>query len=538
MAGYRQSLSTGDSLGLTAALLIIAAVIALFVALLAGARANLFPGLLGEPYLQRVLLFTLLQASLSTILSVGLAIPAARALARQTEFPGRRALLQLCALPLVMPAIVAIFGVVAVYGRFGYLAEIVDAFGGDWRPSIYGLAGILIAHVFFNLPFAIRLLLPAWATVPPEAWRLSAQLGMKSGQIFRLIEMPLLRQHVPAVFAIIFMLCFLSFAVVLTLGGGPRATTLEVAIYQAVRFDFDLPRAGALALLQIACCLALAITAWLLGRRLNLGQSQRLETRRFDGASPIARLIDGVTILLAAAFVIAPMLALAFDGVRGFFVVGSIDWLGMLKAGIITVALGLGAGLLAVMLGYPMAMGADRLRRGGRWPGLAGIAKAAGFTGLVLSPMALGAGIQLAARGRVDLFALAPLGVIVMNAFLVLPFVLGALTPAIARANDQHDRLCLGLGIRGWDRFFTVDWPALRRPIAGALALATTISMGDLAAISLFGNQNLTNLTMVLYGQMAAYRLESAAITAVLLLGLCLVVFALIERGVGGRGVS
>ena len=118
---------------MTAAILIIAAVIALFVALLAGARADLFLGLLGEPYLQRVLLFTLLQASLSTILSVGLAIPAARALARQTEFPGRRALLQLCALPLVMPAIVAIFGVVAVYGRFGYPAEIVDAFGGDWR---------------------------------------------------------------------------------------------------------------------------------------------------------------------------------------------------------------------------------------------------------------------------------------------------------------------------------------------------------------------------------------------------------------------
>jgi thiamine transport system permease protein len=43
---------------------------------------------------------------------------------------------------------------------------------------------------------------------------------------------------------------------------------------------------------------------------------------------------------------------------------------------------------------------------------------------------------------------------------------------------------------------------------------------------------------MLLYGQLAAYRLDMAAVTAVILLGLCLAVFALIERGVGGRGVS
>ncbi len=538
MAGYRQPLSRGEVLGTAVAVLVIAATGALFAALLSGGPATLLGDMLAEPYLRRVLAFTLVQAGLSSLLAVGLAIPVARALARQAAFPGRKALLRICALPLVMPAIVAIFGIVAVYGRFGYLAGFLGFFGAGWRPSIYGLPGILLAHVFFNLPFAIRLLLPAWATVPPEAWRLSAQLGMTSGQIFRLIEAPLLRQHAPAVFALVFMLCVLSFAVVLTLGGGPRATTLEVAIYQAVRFDFDLPRAGALALLQIACCLGLAIGAWLCARQLDLGRSQQVEIRRFDGQAGVARLLDSAAILLAAGFILAPLLAVAGDGILGVLATKSIHWTSILRASLITVALGLAAGLLAVALGYPMAMGADRLRRRPGGTGLAALVRAAGLAGLVISPMALGAGIQLAARGRLDLFALAPLGVVVMNGFLALPFVLGALAPAVARANDQHDRLCLGLGIRGWNRFITVDGPALRRPIAGALALATTISMGDLAAISLFGNQSLTNLTLVLYGQLAAYRLDQAAVTAVILLALCLAVFAAIERGVGGRGFS
>ena len=48
------------------------------------------------------------------------------------------------------------------------------------------------------------------------------------------------------------MLCITSFTIVLTLGGGPAATTLEVAIYQALRFDFDPARAVTLTLLQIA----------------------------------------------------------------------------------------------------------------------------------------------------------------------------------------------------------------------------------------------------------------------------------------------
>jgi thiamine transport system permease protein len=48
------------------------------------------------------------------------------------------------------------------------------------------------------------------------------------------------------------MLCATSFTLVLVLGGGPAATTLEVAIYQALRFDFDPNRAVLLSGIQIA----------------------------------------------------------------------------------------------------------------------------------------------------------------------------------------------------------------------------------------------------------------------------------------------
>jgi len=147
----------------------------------------------------------------------------------------------------------------------------------------------------------------------------------------------------------------------------------------------------------------------------------------------------------------------------------------------------------------------------------------------------IGTGIFLAATGHVDLYHFAAIGVVTLSAVLALPFVLSVLEPAIAQAAERHDKLCAALGIKGWHRFLEIDWPHLRRPIATALALSSVIAMGDLGAIALFGNQDLTNLTLLLYNQLGAYRLDGAASTALILLVLALSFYWCIERLVGGR---
>nr|MBA2815773.1 thiamine transporter membrane protein [Candidatus Pantoea persica] len=55
------------------------------------------------------------------------------------------------------------------------------------------------------------------------------------------------------------MLCFASFATVLSLGGGPQATTIELAIFQALSYGYDPGRAALLALIQLAFCLTLVL---------------------------------------------------------------------------------------------------------------------------------------------------------------------------------------------------------------------------------------------------------------------------------------
>ncbi|MCD4638563.1 thiamine/thiamine pyrophosphate ABC transporter permease ThiP, partial [Proteus mirabilis] len=70
---------------------------------------------------------------------------------------------------------------------------------------------------------------------------------------------------------LIFMLCFASFATVLSLGGGPQATTIELAIYQALNFDYDPARAAMLALIQMVCCLALVLLSQRLSKAIAPG---------------------------------------------------------------------------------------------------------------------------------------------------------------------------------------------------------------------------------------------------------------------------
>jgi thiamine transport system permease protein len=92
-----------------------------------------------------------------------------------------------------MPTLVAIRRS-RVYGRAGWFSEGIAAAGGTLRLNIYGLAGILIGHVFFNLPLAVRLLLPVWE----EPRSIGGWRGAGSPrEVLRMIEWPLVSRAIP-----------------------------------------------------------------------------------------------------------------------------------------------------------------------------------------------------------------------------------------------------------------------------------------------------------------------------------------------------
>ena len=190
MATRRQPLIPGWLIpGVSAATLVVAVALAAFLALWWNAPQGNWVAVWQDSYLWHVVRFSFWQAFLSALLSVVPAIFLARALYRR-RFPGRLALLRLCAMTLILPVLVAVFGILSVYGRQGWLASLCQSLGLEWTFSPYGLQGILLAHVFFNLPMASRLLLQALENIPGEQRQLAAQLGMRGWHFFRFVEWP------------------------------------------------------------------------------------------------------------------------------------------------------------------------------------------------------------------------------------------------------------------------------------------------------------------------------------------------------------
>ena len=307
-----------------------------------------------DTYHARIAAFTLWQALLSTVISVVPAVFVARALSRHPSFPGRALVLRLFAVPLALPALVAALGVLALHGRSGVLAGLFAAAGlGRW-PDIYGLSGILLAHAFFNLPLATRLILGALETIPQNRRRLAAQLGMSASDMFRLVEWPHIRASLPGIAGLVFMLCATSFTVVLILGGGPRSTTLEVAIYQSLRFDFDPSRAAAFTVSQIVLTVCVVAAFARFGKPADTGFSGSTGIRSPVTPGRGETALNGLLIGVALLFVGGPMAAIVVAGLTADLVRLAGDpavW----AATASSLAIGITAALLSLALSYNLA---------------------------------------------------------------------------------------------------------------------------------------------------------------------------------------
>lgn len=496
---------------------------ALLNAGLSGQTAPLF-----DAYVWRILRFTLLQASLSALLSVALAIPFARALARQPGFPGRSWILRLLGVPLGLPVIVGALGLITVWGRNGLANGVLMEFGLDEPISIYGLAGVLLAHVFFNFPLATRIFLAGIERLPAEYWLIGSNLGMGPLSLFRLVEWPEMRKQIPAVGGLIFMLAATSFTLVLLLGGGPAATTLEVAIYQALRFDFDPTRAVSLSLLQIGMTTAVLILLALLGTRHAEGNTTGGRPRRPDGQQWQRRTVDTALIALGAGFVALPLASVALEGMKADLLKLVADS-AVQRAFFTSLSIALPSGLFSVSLAWlvsnarqaillrSLASPAARIYAGSL-PRLASLI-------LLVPPTVLGTGWFLLI-GPVRLEPVAPVLIALINSLMALPFVLSILDPAVATHRERNGRLAASLGIFDWSRLANIDWPALRRPLLMALSFGMALSLGDLGVVALFGSDDLVTLPWLLYSRMGSYRTADAAGIALFLGVLCLALSA------------
>jgi thiamine transport system permease protein len=477
------------------------------------------------PYLGRVLAFSVIQAILSTVLSLVLGIGLALALARR-RFPGRDLVLAILGTTMVMPTMVAVFAVFAVYGRSGWLADLLAFLGWEGGFSVFGYPGILIAHVFLNGPFVARITLDGLNQVPAEHWRLATAFGFTPFQIFRHLDWPVLRAELPGIAGLIFLMCFKSFAIVLALGGGPSRSTLEVAIFEALKIDLDFGRVAWLALIQLAICLSMtALLHWAFTRP-PVGHTIRSLVRRPDAKNDGLKVLDTVVLAVSALF-IAPLAFSVLTGIRNMLDVIDVD---LLQAFATSLAVAAAAAILACILALALASAARRRRIVLRSPRMAAFYDFLPDTLLAVPPFALTAGLFLMIQRFGDPSTAGLILLPLINGLAAVPFAYRYVAPHLLTTEERYGRVAASLGITGWSKLTIMDWPALKRPLAAGFALAMALSFGDFGIIALFGGTELVTLPYLLYERLGAYRLDEAAA-----IGLVIVLFAVLLAHASGR---
>lgn len=484
-------------------------------------------GFLQQPYLWRVVRFSLWQALLSSGLSLLLAIPVASCLIHR-QFYGRAALLQLFSVSMVVPTIVAILGLVVVYGRAGWFNQLFGV-----QVPLYGLTGILLAHVFFNMPLAVRLLLQGYDLIPSGQWRQASQLGFSRLAAFRWIEWHYMKKVLPGAFVLIFMLCFSSFAVVLSLGGGPKFSTLEVAIYQALRFDFDLNKASFLALLQVFICTFFAAIVYRIAPVNRQDVSVLRVTSYLLKDSLWARFVDFVALGCAFVLVIPPFLAI-FQPIFSPLFLDTLLSSALWRAVLVSLQIAIPAALISLLLGVCFSVLARFCVARRYVASLPNKIEHLGNMILMVPGLVIATGLFLTLR-EVGWGLESSYWVVVwVNAVMSLPFVLRALMPIMYQQERRFRNVYLSLGVQAWSRW-QLEWSLIRKGVAQAFGYALLLSLGDMGVIALFGSQGLVSLPLYLFQLIGAYRLEEGSCVAVVLITLCLLLFYCATRFIGGR---
>lgn len=460
--------------------------------------------------------FSVSQALLSAFFSTLLAIPVARALARR-RFAGRAALITLMGAPFLLPAVVAVLGLLAVFGRSGVLNQALTALG--FPPiSIYGLHGVVLAHIFLNLPLAVRMILQGWLSIPSERIRLAQSLGFRPRETFRHLELPMLREVLPGTALVILVICLTSFAIVLTLGGGPSATTIELAIYQAVRFEFDLGRAAGLAGVQLAIGSLAALAAWVLTRPADFGSGLDRDLA-LSAPGGWRRSGDVGALLAVGLFLTMPLLGVVVRGLPGLTDLPA----SVLPAAGRSVLVALTSAVLTALAALTLALAAARKR--------SSLIEGAATLPLATSGLVLGTGLFLLIQPLTPPMTLALPVTILVNVSLALPYLYRILLPEAQALQADYGRLAESLSLTGWPRLRWLVLPRLARPLGFGAGIAAALSMGDLGAIALFAGERQATLPLVVSQLTGAYRMEAAASAALVLIALSFTLFWAFDAG-------
>ena len=466
----------------------------------------------------RSLSFTFYQATLSTVLTLLVGLPAAYLFSRYL-FRGKRLLRALVMVPFILPTVVVAAGFNALLGPRGWLnLALMSIFDLSTPPIdlIYTLAAILLAHLFYNTSVIIRMVGSAWSRLDIQLEQAGRVLGAGRWQVFREITLPLLRPVILSASLLVFLFDFTSFGVILLLGG-PKYATVEVSIYlQSMQF-LNFPLAAVLSVIQLICTFTLiTLVSRLTGQAVTPIAPALKEEGMARPQTTLEKVFVGV--MGSAFFVVflSPLLALALrsitrleldpaggGGIQTAWTIayyqelfinrrGSLFYVPPVEAMRNSLVYAGVAVLITLVLGMLIAAAMERRRERGA------LTEVLVTLPLGASAVSLGLGLLLLSSGMPGGALLAILLVPIAHSVVALPFFTRTVQPALASIPLALKESAAVLGASAGRIWREITLPILWRPILAGMLFAFTISLGEFGATSFLARPEFPTLPIAI----------------------------------------
>jgi iron(III) transport system permease protein len=485
--------------------------------------------------------------SLATVVLAGaIGIPLAFLFSRY-DFPGRRIVGGLVALPAVLPPLVGVLAFLFLYGESGFASLLIQRlFRLDTPPwRLQGPGAILLVHAYSMYVYFYLFTRAGLAGLDASVFEAAASLGAGRWRTLRRVVLPLLMPALTGGALLTFMTALASFSAPYIFGGGFRVMTTQIV---ATRLNGD----DQLAMIETVSLTLIALVAlWLLrgtaAFESSAGGRKGVAPALVPVKRPAVRLIVGVlgwglalllllphlTLLLvsfvpAGTWTTQPLppaytwrnyLTLIEDPVRARPLLNSL-WLAS-AATVAAVGIAVAAGVLSVgrqarfgrtieaLLALPWAV-----------PGTVfAIALATAFS--VHAPLA----------GRFILVGtlwLLPLAYLVRN----LPITSRSVLAGFRALDLSLDEAAATLGAGRWRTLRRVTLPLLRPAIVAGASLAFVTAFGDFVTSIMLYTYDTRPISLEILSSLRQSDVGVAAAYGVVLMAISAAVFALgADRG-------
>jgi len=480
---------------------------------------------LNNTYTHRIIYFSLYQAFLSAFISCLLAIPFALALNRHKNLKIIKLIISLCGFTFVIPTILIVYSVIKLFGYNGFFNVYFNLYNLISIESIYGIKAILIAHVLLNTPFATRLFFNNLNNIPLKYYEISRAMNLSYIVNIIKLEIPVIKQNLFTVFSIIFALCFLSFAIVMALGGSPKNSTIEVAIYQYALFELNFNKAILLSFVQIIICIFFVCIGFYKLKGSNFFEVEINHLLHPHKNILFVKLSDIILISAFSIFLFSPIILIFSNflsnmSIRLFYDYEFIN--AFINSFTISIITGICVSIFGLIISVLLVLNYKNIF-------LQQSLFMFSSSIIIVSPIIFSLGYFIVLNELKYIYFFKFLVVVLINSIFLIPFSILILFNNLKNIYLNYKDLKNSFRIN-LISFFLIVFPLMRKNILYIFSFSTVITFGDFTIISFFRDQSFETLPLYLYRLITAYRFEEASLVAGFILIFCMIIFFVIDN--------